>query len=89
MIWYDYAVIKLNHLFESLNKMGLVRRFDATLRLWVNTGTVNVTVGAIGTGNINYSLTTANSTFSNTCPLMVHYLGNDTANGVGQTLLIL
>ncbi len=33
MIWYDYAVIKLNHLFESLNKMGLVRRFNATLCL--------------------------------------------------------
>jgi len=40
MDWYDFAVIKLPHLFESLSKMGLVRRFDATLRLWVNTGTV-------------------------------------------------
>ncbi len=32
-VWYDFAVIKLSHLFESLGKMGLVRRFDATLRL--------------------------------------------------------
>jgi hypothetical protein len=31
-IWYDYAVIKLSHIFESLSKIGLVRRFDATLR---------------------------------------------------------
>ena len=31
MVWYDFAVIKLSHLFESLGKMGLVRRFDATL----------------------------------------------------------
>jgi hypothetical protein len=42
MVWYDFAVIKLEHLFESLGKMGLVRRFDATLRLWVNTGTVYI-----------------------------------------------
>jgi hypothetical protein len=46
-VWYDFAVIKLAHLFESLGKMGLVvlvRRYDATLRLWVNTGTVKVDV---------------------------------------------
>jgi hypothetical protein len=46
MIWHDYAVIKLNYLFESLNKIGLVKRLDAQLRLWVNTGTVRVAVGA-------------------------------------------
>ena len=46
-------VIKLNYLFESLNKIGLVKRLDA-LRLWVNTGTVNVTVnGASGNGYTN------------------------------------
>jgi hypothetical protein len=44
MFWHDHAVIKLNYLFESLNKIGLVKRLDAQLRLWVNTGTVNVTV---------------------------------------------
>ena len=44
MVWHDYAVIKLNYLFESLNKLGLVQKLDAQLRLWVNTGTVMVTV---------------------------------------------
>ncbi len=44
MVWYDFTVSELTHLFESLGKMGLVRRFDTTLRLWLNTGTVNVTV---------------------------------------------
>ncbi len=29
MYWHDYAVIKLNYLFESLNKIGLVKRLDA------------------------------------------------------------
>jgi hypothetical protein len=40
MYWHDYAVIKLKFLFESFNKIGVVKRFDAQLRLWVNTGTV-------------------------------------------------
>ena len=85
MIWYDFAVIKLDHIFNSLTHMGLVRKFDATMRLWINTGTVNVTVaGASATNadNINYRLTTANNTFSNTCPLMVNWLGGDVTNGV-------
>jgi hypothetical protein len=30
---YDFAIIKVSHLFESLGKMGLVRRFDATKTL--------------------------------------------------------
>ncbi len=33
MVWHDHAVIKLNYLFESLNKIGLVKRLDAQLRL--------------------------------------------------------
>ena len=39
MVCHDYTVIKLNYLFESLNKIGLVKRLDAQLRLWVNPGT--------------------------------------------------
>jgi hypothetical protein len=75
MIWHDYAVIKLNYLFESLNKIGLVKRLDAQLRLWVNTGTVRVVVGAPTTSaDTSYLLSPADNTFSNTCPLMVNYL---------------
>ena len=85
MIWYDYAVIKLSHIFESLSKIGLVRRFDATLRLWINTGTVNVQVGSVASANQNYYLSASNNTFSNTCPFMVNYTGNDGTNGVPAT----
>jgi hypothetical protein len=75
MVWHDYAVIKLNYLFESLNKIGLVKRLDAQLRLWVNTGTINVTVANLTvSADTSYILTPANNTFSNTCPLMVNYL---------------
>ena len=59
--------------------MGLVRRFDATLRLWFNTGTVNITVTGVTTAT-QYAITPENNTFSNTCPLMVNWLGaNNTA----------
>ena len=75
MIWYDCAVIKLNHLFESIDHIGLTQKLDASLRLWLNCGTVNVTVrGAAGGGTaMTYSITPANNTFSNTCPLLVNY----------------
>ena len=73
MYWHDYAVIKLNHLFESLYKIGLVKRIDAQLRLWVNTGTVNIVVGSVDTANLSYNLVPANNTFSATCPFMVNY----------------
>jgi hypothetical protein len=77
-VWYDFAVIKVSHLFESLGKMGLVRRFDATLRLWVNTGTVNITTDNVGKDvSHNYTLVPNNNSFSNTCPLMVNWLPED------------
>jgi hypothetical protein len=78
MVWYDFAVIKLPHLFESLGKMGLVRRFDATLRLplrlWVNTGTVNITVADPTTTDLNYYIDPDQNSFSNTCPLLINHL---------------
>jgi hypothetical protein len=86
MIWNDYAVIKLSTLFESLANIGLVRKFDCTLRLWLNTGTVNITVAnpnkdSTSATQLQYSLTTANNTFTNTCPFVVNYLNDLSANG--------
>jgi hypothetical protein len=83
LVWYDFAVINLAHLFESLGKMGLVRRFDATLRLWVNTGTVKVDVLGPGVDvSQNYTLTPENNSFSNTCPLMVNWIPGGGSYGV-------
>jgi hypothetical protein len=82
-------VIRLSHLFESLGKFGLLHRFDSSIRLWVNTGTVNVTVAIPNstTNNFVYSLTTVNNTFSDTCPLMTNYLpGASTAGGIPTTV---
>ena len=86
MVWYDYAVIRLSTLFESLGNIGLVRKFDCTFRLWLNTGTVNITVAnpnkdSTSATQLQYSLTTANNTFTNTCPFTVNYLNDLSANG--------
>ena len=83
MVWHDYAVIKLNYLFESLNKIGLVKRVDAQLRLWVNTGTVNVSVAAPHAVNTAYNLIPSNNTFSNTCPLIINYQEGSATSGTG------
>ena len=80
MVWHDYAVIKLNFLFESPNKIGLVKRWDAQLRLWVNTATVNIVVGSVDSANQSYNLIPSNNTFSNTCPLLVNYQPSGSAD---------
>jgi len=87
MFWHDYAVIKLNYLFESLNKIGLVKRLDAQLRLWVNTGTVNVSVGGADSTNLAYNLTPSNNTFSNTCPILINHQAVATTLGIVPALV--
>jgi hypothetical protein len=74
MIYYDYAVIKLNTLFDSLAKIGLVKRFDATVRLWLNTGAVSVPVSNVTTASLDLSYNNTTNTFSNTCPFTINYL---------------
>ena len=81
MIWYDYAVIKLSSIFECLANAGLVRKFDCMVRFWINTGTVNVTVSNPNSATPGYSLTTANNSFTNTCPFTINYLCDTGANG--------
>jgi hypothetical protein len=82
MYWHDYVVIKLNYFFESLNKIGLVQRFDAQRRLWINTGTVNVVVSTPDATNCGYNLAPANKTFSNTCPILLNHHAGGTNAGL-------
>ena len=81
MVWYDYAVIRLSSLFESLANIGLVRKFDCTIRLWFNTGTINATVANPNTTTLTYSIDSANNTFTNTCPFTLNHLADTSANG--------
>jgi hypothetical protein len=81
MVWYDYAVIKLGSLFESIANIGLLRKFDCTIRLWVNTGTVNATITNPNTTNLAMTCTSANNSFTNTCPFTINLLAETSANG--------
>lgn len=85
MVWTDYAVIRLSTIFESLASIGLTRKADLFLRLYLNTGTLNVTVSNPGLSNVGYSITTTNNSFTNTCPFTVNYL-NAAANAGGTPL---
>ena len=81
MVWYDFAVIRLSSLFESLANIGLVRKFDCTIRLWFNTGTCNATITGPNTTGLTYTITPANNTFTNTCPFTINHLADTSANG--------
>jgi len=81
MVWYDYAVIKLATVFESLSSIGLTRKADIFLRLYINTGTLNATISSPNTTTPGYSLTVANNGFSATCPFTINYLTEASASG--------
>jgi hypothetical protein len=52
------------------------------IKYWVNTGTVNVTVSGPDATNCGYNLTPPDTTFSNTCPIMVNYHSGGTGAGI-------
>lgn len=79
-VWYDYAIIRLGSLLESLRNIGLTRRFDAVLRMYINTGALSVGVAAINTVAVNYGpALQQNSTFTNTCPFTINYFPGSAA----------
>jgi len=79
--WYDFAVIRLGDIFESIQNLGLIQRMDASLRIYVNTGAINIAVGGTINNNTSqsYLLASGQSTFTNTCPLMVNYVADAAA----------
>ena len=76
-VWYDLAVIPLKYLCDVVDKMGLVKKLDMVLRLYLNTGSLCCAYTA---GSFRYGAVTA-STFANTCPFTVNLL--HAAEGAG------
>ena len=74
MVWTDYAIIRLNTLFDSLGSIGLTSRADMFIRLYVNTGTLNVAVSSPNTATPGYSTTSTNNGFNGSCPFTINYL---------------
>ena len=81
MVWTDYAIIRLNNLFDSLGSIGLTSRADMFIRLYVNTGTLNVAVSSPNTAAPGYSITSTNNGFNGSCPFAINYLPDTSANG--------
>ena len=79
MYWFDYGVINLKYMLDAIAKIGLVKRADMRLRMYINTGSVAVTVAD---PNLTTSYYTAfTSTFSNTCPFTVNLLSGLATSG--------
>jgi hypothetical protein len=82
MLWQDIAVIPLKYLCDCLDKMGLTKKLDLVIRIYMNTGTQLLsTVNAADAVNSYKQVVT--NTFVNTVPLTVNYMGATTtaANG--------
>lgn len=80
---YDTAVIRLRDIIDCMGNIGLVKRFGAgtMLRLYINTGYLNITVDGANTNNTGYFYSVANSTFNNACPFTINDLNADAAGG--------
>lgn len=75
MVWQDLAIIPLKYLCDCLDKMGLVKKLDLILRVYMNTGALAITVaGAAATSK--YSNVTQSS-FVNTVPFTINSLGTN------------
>ena len=75
-VWYDYAIIRVKDLCDVLGQMGLTKKMDLLIRMYINTGSVVVAVGGTEDSNNGYYFTGQSaSTFTNTCPLTVNYTG--------------
>lgn len=72
-VWYDLAVIPVKFLADCFRSIGLCKKLDMQMRLYLNTGSVVVPVGfpAAAGGLPQYGVPTS-STFSNTCPFTVN-----------------
>lgn len=76
----DLAIIRLKDIFDAMGSIGIVKRFNGVLRLYINTGALYATCATGVTPNYAYSV--ANSTFNNTCPFTINNLNTDATVGI-------
>ena len=66
---YDVAILRVSDIMDCMAKWPIAKRVDANLRIYLNTGSLGVSVLQTGTAAMQFSA--ASSTFTNTCPLLV------------------
>ena len=71
LVWYDVAVLPVRHLCNVMDRLGLVRKLSAIMRIYFNTGSISVPVSNPGLITQFYGAPT-NSTFPNTCPITIN-----------------
>ena len=81
MVWQDLAVVPLKYLCDVLDKMGLVKKLDLILRIYMNTGTLAMDV-AYALNQSSYR-GIRQSTFSNTVPFTINSFGSDCPTATG------
>jgi hypothetical protein len=79
MYWFDYAIINLKYILDAIAKIGLVKKADLRLRMYVNTGAVQITAQQSAANVTTYK--SFKSSFANTCPITVNYLTGAVAAG--------
>jgi hypothetical protein len=79
MVWYDFAVINLKYILDAIAKIGLVKKAELKLKMYINTGAIAVKVIDPGLATVGY--TTFNTSFANTCPITVNLLPVTVGNG--------
>ena len=79
MYWFDYSVINLKYLVDSLAQIGIVRRLNLRLRVTYNMGSVSMVIANPGVATQSYSSFT--HTFGGSCPFTINYLPLVAASG--------
>ena len=74
MIWQDLAVIPLKYLCDCLDKMGLVKKLDLVLRIYMNTGSLSVLCASAATPTSAFGAVRS-STFVNSVPFSINFPG--------------
>jgi len=74
---YDLAIIRLKDILDVTDKLGLVKRFNGVLRLYINTGSLFISCNsghAADSAIPRYNFSVGNSTFNNVCPFTINNL---------------
>lgn len=70
-LWYDVAVIPVKFIVDCFRSIGLSKKLDMQMRLYLNTGNLVVPMTFSTTNFVQYGAP-VNSTFANTCPFTVN-----------------
>ena len=87
-VWYETAVIRLKDILGSFDSLCLLKRFNGKLNIYINTGSFAVATyitNGITASYPQFNLSGSNTTFTNTCPLMLNSLPGEAYSGIGAT----